>query len=322
MCLRSLKKYVLLGIVITLFVGYAPQTTHSASVRFIAASEPPIEISSPIEQATVNLYCTLTIKKKKFAASGTGVIIDSRGVILTNAHVAQFFLLPNEKGEKVRSECTVRTGSPAKAAYTASIIHIPPLWVEKNVAELSKKHPKGTGEDDFALLLITGSASSTLPQIFPTLPLETMNAGSEKDVVTITGYPTEKLDFYGINKKLTVLTASSSITNVRSFSNGTSSTDVVTLEDSKAGSSGVSGGPVVNQAGSMSALVTSKSTAKNDRALRAITLPYINRRISEDTGYPLRDFISGDHTSLIYTRDSKQVSDMIYSITQSLLKKR
>src|SRR5690349_10285815 len=78
-----------------------------------------LEVANPITDATVNLYCRLKAGKQLLSASGSGVFISDRGVILTNAHVAQYFLLAGEKG-RVTGWCSVRTGSRAKEAYTAS----------------------------------------------------------------------------------------------------------------------------------------------------------------------------------------------------------
>ncbi|NCO61963.1 trypsin-like peptidase domain-containing protein, partial [Candidatus Kaiserbacteria bacterium] len=45
--------------------------------------------------AIVNIYCTYTTSTFLRTTTGTGFFVSPGGVILTNAHVAQFFLLEN-----------------------------------------------------------------------------------------------------------------------------------------------------------------------------------------------------------------------------------
>src|SRR3989338_5130017 len=56
--------------------------------------------ASAKSEATVNLYCRIRAGRKQYISTGSGVFISERGIILTNAHVAQFFLL-EQKGKKV-----------------------------------------------------------------------------------------------------------------------------------------------------------------------------------------------------------------------------
>src|SRR3989344_56515 len=121
--------------------------------------------ASTVEDATVNLYCRLKSGKTVYGTSGSGVFISDRGVILTNAHVAQYFLLAKDT-LRVKGECWVRIGSPAKATYTASVLYLSPSWIDANAAGLKKKQPTGTGEGDFALLYVTGAKSGTIPAQF------------------------------------------------------------------------------------------------------------------------------------------------------------
>src|SRR3989344_433294 len=111
----------------------------------------------------VNILCLADTNSKLNSTTGSGVIIDKKGVILTNAHIAQYFLLPREVA------CVIRTGSPARATYRAELIYLPPKWIEKNYTNITLEEPTGTGEDDYALLQITGNVSDTtlLPEEFP-----------------------------------------------------------------------------------------------------------------------------------------------------------
>lgn len=282
-----------------------------------------------VRDATVNLYCNFKAGRKIYSTSGSGVFVSDRGVILTNAHVALFFLLAQEnieektgKKAKVRGACSVRTGSPAKASYDASVLYLSPLWIEDNASELLKKTPKGTGEGDFALLYVTDAKKGAVPERFPSLAIDTTGAIAEKETVTIAGYPTEKLDFKGVQRKLKAVTAPSAVTNVRTFTKNNQSLDVLTLAPSAAGSFGVSGGPVIDDSGEVIGIVTTKSAAKDDRTLRSITLGYIDRTLESETTLPLNALLSGDFALQASSTSAAITPAILKIVTNSLLKKR
>lgn len=238
-----------------------------------------------VEDATVNLYCVLEAGNKVMSTTGSGVFISDRGIILTNAHVAQFFLVADEDGS-VQGECRVRTGSPAEATYTAELLYLPPQWLEESAPELKKRSPKGTGENDFALLYVTDADGP-----LPFLP-SASTTPQEGDEITIAGYPTDGRDFNEIRRELERVTDDSTITNVQGFLKGQS--DLLTIAPSDAGGTGVSGGPITNTTDALVAIAANKSTAKGDRTIRAISLPYIDRTIRTQTGMALSAILASD----------------------------
>ena len=68
-------------------------------------------VNQEARAALVNILCE-TSSGSLHPVSGSGVIIDPRGVILTNAHVAQYVLLASQPN--VGLTCMIRTGSPAQ----------------------------------------------------------------------------------------------------------------------------------------------------------------------------------------------------------------
>jgi len=123
--------------------------------------------------ALVNIFCTFRSDTQIRTTTGTGFFIDPDGVIMTNAHVAQFLLMA-ETDEYGTAECTVRTGNPAAPQYTASLLYIPPAWVQDNAAALRAEIPMGTGERDYALLFVDNTVDqSPLPAVFPALSYST-----------------------------------------------------------------------------------------------------------------------------------------------------
>ena len=226
--------------------------------------------------------------------SGSGIVIDPRGVILTNAHVAQYVLL--SESPEVNLSCFVRTGSPAKSQWIPEILYIPPVWVEKHAQEITNQHPLGTGEHDYALLLITNSLDgSPLPSAFPSLPFDAREAiGFQGDSVLVVSYPAEFIG--GLAAQLNLYAASSvtSIKQLLTFETGT--VDLVSLGGIIEAQSGSSGGAVVNAWGRLIALITttSEGNTTSERDLRATTLSYISHDLAAQTQFDLPTVLGGD----------------------------
>lgn len=247
--------------------------------------------------ATVNLYCRVKVGNKEVSTTGTGVIIDSRGIILTNAHVAQYFLL-NGEDTKLKTECSVRVGSPAKEKYQAEVLYISKEWLKDNAKKSVKSLSKGTGENDFALLRIKAAKNGKLPAQFSAMSWNSAAQVKKGDAVTVAGYPTGSLKYKEVKNKLEVRTASTTVTGLQTFAANT--IDLMTLSRSILASSGVSGGPVVSSTGLAGIVVTrSTSKSKEGASLRAIIMGYIDRAITKETGFPL---------NFIYTTDLAQLA--------------
>ena len=65
----------------------------------IVESIDPVTAPATALEALVNIYCTYKTEKYIKTTTGTGFFIDTDGVILTNAHVAQFLLLEGLEGQ-------------------------------------------------------------------------------------------------------------------------------------------------------------------------------------------------------------------------------
>src|SRR3989338_9824879 len=173
----------------------------------------------------VNILCVARSGTFK-PISASGVIIDSRGVILTNAHVAQYFLLSADP--TVDLSCVIRAGSPAYPAWNAEVLFMPPAWVKAHASDLTKARPVGTGEYDYALLRITGSVSGQPLSSLPFVPIDTREAiGFKDDSVLVASYPAEFVG--GISTQLNLYPVSSitDIKNMLTFDNKT--VDVISL---------------------------------------------------------------------------------------------
>ena len=254
----------------------------------------PKTTTTPVE-ALVNIYCTYKTDEYIRATTGTGYFIDSDGIILTNAHVAQFLLLEGIKGS---TQCIIRTGTPAAPTYEADLLYISPAWVQENAQLINQEHPQGTGERDYALLYVTsGIENKPMPRTFPSLSFNSdlMTIGMLQDTVYAAGYPAETLFKESDGNALLVpKQATTSITELMTFSSNLA--DVFTIAGSDVGEQGSSGGPVVDQGGEAIGLISTRGddTQFGKGSLRAITLSYIDRTIKEETGFTLQQNLGGN----------------------------
>ncbi len=244
----------------------------------------------------VNIFCTFTTKQSIRTTTGTGFFIDSDGIIMTNAHIAQFLLL--EKTDAFGdAKCTVRIGSPAVARYEAELLYISPTWVQENAALIDDAAPMGTGERDYALLYISGDlAGWPLPAEFPALPFdsELLPTSIREAQVVAAGYPAQDLLEHGSSAALNGKAAATTISELYTF--GSNYADVFSVRGSSVGAQGSSGGPIVNEEGEVIGMIATRGddTVDGSGSLRAITLSHINRSMKEESGFTLEENLGGD----------------------------
>lgn len=232
--------------------------------------------------ALVNIICYAQAGSGLHSISGSGVFVDPKGVILTNAHIAQYFLLA-DRGVS----CYIRAGSPAADSYSAALIYISPAWLAANTNVLIQTEPSGTGEYDFAFLAVTKSATNVpLPSSFSFIPLALLPPSSGAPVV-IASYGAQFLATNQVQSSLFPTVVFGSIKDVFTFASST--IDVLALGGSAAAQEGSSGGGIADASGTLTGVITTSTTegATNTRSLTAITVSYIRAEYLRETGQAL-----------------------------------
>lgn len=267
--------------------------------------------------AIVNIFCTFTTNDYVRTTTGTGFFIDPDGVIITNAHVAQFLLFEATRdiGE---TECIVRAGNPAAPLYHAELLYIPPAWVQQNATVMSDDIPMGTGERDYALLYVSKRVDNTpLPARFPALSFDTdlVPTSIRNTEVLAAGYPATNLIENGPSADLIPQKASTTVSELYTF--GSNYADVISIRGSVVGAEGASGGPVLTIDGDVIGIIVTRGddTTDGTGSLRAITLSHIERTLKQETGYSLAQNVSGN---LPYRADvfAKTMSPFLLTILQ------
>lgn len=253
----------------------------------------PAPTTNP-KEALVNVYCTYTTDTQIRTNTGTGFFVNPDGVVMTNAHVAQFLLLETVNNTGT-TECILRAGDPASPLYEAELLYISPAWVQKHANLITNRYPKGTGERDFALLYVTaGVDDKPMPARFPYLALNKAPLTKREigDTVVAAGYPAATALANGTASDLRPQSAQTTITNLYTF--GTNRADVMAIGGSPIGEFGASGGPILNSKNEVIGLISTKGSAEDGKmSLRALSLSYLDQTIIDESTFNLEDTMSG-----------------------------
>lgn len=273
-----------------------------------AAVQPPVSVPTPAlpslsqsdvneraRAALVNILCITKGGGYLNPISGSGVMVASGGVVLTNAHVGQYFLLRDYLVSD-NVTCTIRTGSPAYETYTARLLYLPPAWIDANASQITADEGQGTGENDYAFLLITGRTDgATLPKAVPALSM-TLNEPARGEPILIASYPAQYLRGIAIEMNLYIASAITTVQDIFAFTDeGTP--DLMAVGNTVVSQAGSSGGAVVRiQDGALQGIVSTATVgATTDaRQLNAITLSHIDRSLRAGGMGGIAGLLTGD----------------------------
>lgn len=275
----------------------APETDQEPDLANLAMEK--------VRSALVNILCTSNNPRIQ-PASGSGVFIDDRGIILTAAHIGQYFLLAEAESAPV--SCVIRSGSPARTKYLAKPLYISKSWITKNPTVLLEQRATGTGEHDFALLTVTESATATpLPLSFKALSFSRKSTGISSPVI-IGSYGAQFISSTEVVSSLFPTLLEGSVKDVYTF--GRNTIDVLALGGSEAAQLGSSGGPIADADGNLAGLITTSTIDGpiHERNVSAITLRHIRSSFAADTRADLDSFLmAGDPEAL----RTSLLSDMV-----------
>jgi len=232
------------------------------------------------EDAVVNILCTSQSGNLITVSTGSGVIVDPRGIILTNAHVAQDLLFTDPSNPPVK-DCTVRQGHLISSLYKVSVLYIPLTWAQANKGLDEDQSPEGTGQGDYALLAITKSATGDpMPSSFPYISPVTAYRDPTGENVLAVAYPAESVQGNieaGVPEKYAQ-------TDIQmTFTLDGTGADVFQTGTNAVAQRGSSGGAVIDKNGDLLGLIVSvqnPSIASGAEALEAISVPYIFQNLN------------------------------------------
>ena len=290
----------------------APTQPIAESIPVSVTNEQLDDSSSALRNALVNIICYVPAGSGLHSISASGIFIDPKGIILTNAHVAQYFLLSDRN-----VSCDIRSGSPATDSYDAELIYISPTWIKSNTSVLTTTLPNGTGEYDFALLAVSKSSTkNSLPISFPYAPLA-MTPPIVGVPVAIASFGAQFLEASQIRFSLFPIIVFGSVKDVFTF--GTNTIDVIELGGSVAAQEGSSGGGIADASGYLVGTITTStiSGSTDTRILRAITSSYIRAEYANETGQPL-DLLLAQPTSISISNFEPQIFELESILTANL----
>ncbi len=264
--------------------------------------------------ATMSIICTVTRGTKFAQIVGTGVIVSKEGAVLTNAHVAQFFLLQNADPN---TKCTLESVNFPGESFTADIVYVTPSWIQEHARDILNANALGNGEKDFALLLIRRSGSSA--KTFPFIPLETSGSLQVGTEALLAGYPAGLQTLFPL-RRLLFVAATAPVTAV--FGYDSPQTDVASLGGTLVAGHGASGGPALNEQGNLIGLIYSTTDGGTvaDRSARIISLSYIARAFAAEKGSSLENFLASDlqqQKEMFGAGEAQSLSQLLFAAVPS-----
>lgn len=268
-----------------------------------------------VKDVVVNILCLEKTSTYTRLSTGSGVIISSRGLILTNAHVTYPFLKGPQFDSNVYS-CSVRRENIPNFGYNAELVYYPVDWLSENKDIIKNPSPVGTGENDYALLQITSPIGPT-PKVDAFVFASTnIESGDLKEdlSVTVAGYPSVNSGVFEVDARPGLRIAETQIADFFTFSSR--SYDVLQTGVNSVAHRGSSGGGIF-KGNNLYGIVVTTNTNSEGSYINALTLPYIKKDFQIDTGKDFNTFINMSFESLKTEFNSKYKDRLKSVISES-----
>jgi hypothetical protein len=227
------------------------------------------ELYDKAKSRVVNFFCY----KTGGIRVASGVMISSKGHILTNAHVAEGF----EKGY----ECMIRQGSPARSIGYAKLIMYPAAYA-------NSKTRQEQAENDVSLWIMSkGAGEEPMPESFPYYDIDEFYFPETNQPLATFSYPSELLGYETLLKSLNMLFAETIVSE--------SDINFILSTSGLSSQIGSSGGVLVDVyknrfAGIIFGVSNDETISK--RMLFSLTPNSVARIIKNETGQTLSSFLN------------------------------
>lgn len=283
-----------------------------------------LKTASVPEQAVVNIFCSQKIvangvvTNKRRTITGSGILINEDGTVLTNAHVAQFPLL-SEKNPNIT--CLARYGNPAAGTIGMKVAFISPEWIKEYGKHINTEGAAQTGKSDFALLKLnldnlTKTQRSALSPISTTRSLPGVG-----EIIYSLSYPANILGTNGVNSALPQQKEALNVN--RLYSVGVTPNDVIETTASTAGQRGSSGGGILNKDGQLIGTITTivNSSTPSKTLIRAMSLDHTDAELTRFSNINLAKVItygSADVSKAFDTQYREYLTSLLNNYLNSL----
>lgn len=232
------------------------------------------ELYTEYRPAVLNVWCT----EENKATSGTAVMIDPSGVLLTNAHVI--------KDIQDASQCVLRSWNPFENIARFRVLYIPPQTARIADTELP--------QNDFALLQITEPIIEKRDPLWQSVPMDTGAVlPKASSTLFIFSFGSEYVGYDIAVKGIPLMFSTLTIKDFATIDDNDKDIDALILENGLSAQAGSSGGPLVTFDKKIIGILSFVSAGKTtgERNGLAILISYIDRVMKKETGLSLIEFI-------------------------------
>lgn len=228
------------------------------------------EIYARNSRAVIQIFCAT--REELFSASG--VIVSERGLVLTNAHVAE---IVKKAGE---ANCQARHDNPASSFGKIKVI----LSLDTTLKVPDTEVPR----HDIGFLQITDAVEP-----FSTAVLSTANAVKGETLLTL-GYPSEFLEGLNAIENSNLVFSTLRVEGLADIDNDPTTAEGYAFRGGLALQQGSSGTALFNREGKVVGLIfaTTKKETTAEREGVALAIPYIDTILRQETGLGLMEFIA------------------------------